>query len=119
MTRPNVLSTWTRWLAIAAALLSGTIAYAQAPEPAPDDPPIRVGRMSFISGDVSFSPAGNDEWVQAQVNRPIVTGDQVWADNNGRAELSIDNSTWWISEQTSLTVSNLDDRIAQFQLQQG
>ena len=98
---------------------AGTIAYAQAPQPEPDDPPVRVGRMSFANGEVSYAPAGNDEWVQAQVNRPIVTGDQLWADNNSRAELSVDNSSWWLGEQTSVTVSNLDDRIAQFQLQQG
>ena len=75
--------------------------------------------MSFANGEVSYAPAGSDEWVQAQVNRPIVTGDQLWADNNSRAELSVDNSSWWLGEQTSVTVSNLDDRIAQFQLQQG
>ena len=51
--------------------------------------------------------------------RPIVTGDQLWSDNNGRAELTIDNSTWWLGEYTSAAVSNLDDRVTQIQLQQG
>ena len=119
MTRFNLFAGWTRTLALATALLAGTVAYAQAPQPEPDDPPVRVGRMSFATGEVSFAPGGSDEWVQAQVNRPIVTGDQLWADSNARAELSIDNSSWWLGEQTSVTVSNLDDRIAQFQLQQG
>src|SRR6476620_11442187 len=119
MTRTNALPAWTRLVALFAALFAGTIAYAQAPQPEGDDPPVRVGRMSFANGEVSYAPAGSDEWVQAQVNRPIVTGDQLWADNNSRAELSVDNSSWWLGEQTSVTVSNLDDRIAQFQLQQG
>ena len=119
MTRFNLFAGWTRTLALATALLAGMAAYAQAPQPEPDDPPVRVGRMSFATGEVSFAPAGSDEWVQAQVNRPIVTGDQLWADSNARAELSIDNSSWWLGEQTSVTVTNLDDRIAQFQLQQG
>ncbi|HKU84912.1 MAG TPA: DUF6600 domain-containing protein, partial [Casimicrobiaceae bacterium] len=105
--------------AIAAIALSGTLAHAQQPQQAGDDPPVRVGRMSYVSGDVSFSPAGNEEWVHARVNRPIVTGDQLWSDNNGRAELTIDNSTWWLGEYTSVAVSNLDDRVAQIQLQQG
>src|SRR6478672_8789074 len=119
MARVNLFAGWSRTLALVAALLAGTAAYAQAPQPEPDDPPVRVGRMSFANGEVSYAPAGSDEWVQAQVNRPIVTGDQLWADNNSRAELSVDNSSWWLGEQTSVTVSNLDDRIAQFQLQQG
>jgi hypothetical protein len=87
MIRANVFSMWRPLLAVAAAVLYGTLAYAQAPEAAPDDPPLRVGRMSYLSGEVSFSPAGNQEWVQARINRPIVTGDQLWADNNGRAEV--------------------------------
>jgi hypothetical protein len=68
---------------------------------------------------VSFSPGGNDEWVHASVNRPIVTGDKLWADNQARAEIAVDNSTWWLGEQTSVVVSNLDDRVVQLQLQQG
>ncbi|HKP65576.1 MAG TPA: DUF6600 domain-containing protein, partial [Casimicrobiaceae bacterium] len=119
MTRTDAMPAWTRFVALVMALIVSTFAYAQAPQPEPDDPPVRVGRMSFASGEVSFAPAGSDEWVQAQVNRPIVTGDQLWADNNARAELSVDNSSWWLGEQTSVTVSNLDDHIAQFQLQQG
>ena len=119
MPRFNLLTGWSRMLALATALLAGTLAYAQAPQPEPDDPPVRVGRLSFAAGEVSFAPGGSDDWVQAQVNRPISTGDQLWSDNNSRAELSIDNSSWWLGEQTSLTVTNLDDRIAQFQLQQG
>ncbi|MEO8537761.1 MAG: DUF6600 domain-containing protein, partial [Betaproteobacteria bacterium] len=116
MTRPNPHFALTRIVAIAALLL-GSLAHGQAP--AVDDPPVRVGRLSFISGQVSFSPAGNDEWVQARINRPVITGDQLWADDNARAELTIDNSSWWLGEQTSVTVANLDDRIAQFQVQQG
>jgi hypothetical protein len=117
MTRPNVFASWTNLLALAAALLSGA-AYAQ-PEAIDTDPPVRVGRLSYASGQVSFSPAGNDEWVQAVVNRPVVTGDRLWADNDSRAELSIDNSTWWLGDQTSATVANLDDRIVQVQVQEG
>ena len=80
MTRCNPLSTWKALLAMAAVALSGTLAHAQEPPPqVGDDPPVRVGRISYVSGDVSFSPAGNEEWVHARVNRPIVTGDQMWS----------------------------------------
>ncbi|HET6801732.1 MAG TPA: DUF6600 domain-containing protein, partial [Casimicrobiaceae bacterium] len=115
----HAFASWSRLLALAGAALLAGIAYAQPSSPEPDDPPVRVGRISYVSGDVSFSPAGNQEWVHARVNRPIVTGDQLWADNNARAELTVDNATWWLGEQTSVSVSNLDDRIMQVQLQQG
>ena len=124
-TRPGGVAGWMNIVALAAMMLCCSAAQAQAPAQPADytgndtDPPVRVGRLSYANGEVSYSPAGSDEWVQAQVNRPLVTGDRVWADSNSRAEISIDNSTWWLGAQTSVTVSNLDDRIAQMQVQEG
>jgi hypothetical protein len=122
-TRPGGAARWMDIVALAAMMLCCSAAQAQ-PQPADytgndTDPPVRVGRLSDANGEVSYSPAGSDEWVQAQVNRPLVTGDRVWADSNSRAEISVDNSTWWLGAQTSVTVSNLDDRIAQMQVQEG
>src|SRR5215831_21413676 len=39
------------------------------------DPPSRVARLTQITGAVSFSPAGEDDWAFAQANRPLVMGD--------------------------------------------
>ena len=47
------------------------------------DPPSRVARLGYLSGAVSFSPAGEDDWVQATINRPLTTGDRLWADPGG------------------------------------
>ena len=54
------------------------------------DPPTRVARMGYVSGAVSFSPAGETTWVAGTLNRPIVTGDRLWADDRGRVELQIE-----------------------------
>ena len=51
------------------------------------DPPARVARLANIGGAVSFSPAGEEEWTYATPNRPLITGDRVWADAGARAEL--------------------------------
>jgi hypothetical protein len=83
------------------------------------DPPARVARMANIGGPVSFSPAGEDEWVLATPNRPLITGDRVWADAGARAELQIGSLAVRLGSQTSVTILNLDDRVAQFQLEQG
>ena len=80
----HALLSWSRLLALAGAALLAGIAYAQPSSPEPDDPPVRVGRISYVSGDVSFSPAGNQEWVHARVNRPIVTGDCRFFGSNSR-----------------------------------
>ena len=49
-----------------------------------DDPPSRVARLSFTRGAVSFQPAGTDDWVDATLNRPMTTGDQLWTDSGSR-----------------------------------
>ncbi len=83
------------------------------------DPSYRVGRLALVGGTVSFSPAGESEWVHAGLNRPLVTGDRLWTDNGGRAEVQIDGSALRLAPLSSVTVLNIDDRIAQFQLSQG
>ncbi len=83
------------------------------------DPPTRVARLSYVSGTVSFSPAGDDQWAQAVLNRPLVTGDRLWSDAGARSELAFDNGVVWLGAATSLVVSNMDDSTAQFELQQG
>jgi hypothetical protein len=52
-----------------------------------DDPPSRVARIAYIQGSISFEPAGEPVWVQAVANRPMTTGDKLWADTDSRAEL--------------------------------
>src|SRR5438874_1790733 len=83
------------------------------------DPPARIGRLSYFSGTVSFSPAGDDQWAYAVLNRPVITGDRLWSDNGGRVELTLDNGSLWLGAATSVVVSNIDDRTTQFELQQG
>ncbi len=83
------------------------------------DPPTRVARLSFLSGPVSFSPAGEDEWVLAAPNRPLITGDRLWADAGGRAELQAGSVALRLGASTSVNVLNLDDRTTQMELAQG
>lgn len=83
------------------------------------EPPSRAARLGYMSGTVSFSPAGQPDWVQAVVNRPLTTGDRLWVDANSRAELQIGGAAIRLGSATSVTLLNLDDRIAQVQLTQG
>ena len=53
------------------ALCLGVVVFAFAGW-AGADPPARVARLSYISGAVSFSPAGEQDWVEAEIGRAHV-----------------------------------------------
>ena len=87
-------------------------AYAQ-------DPPSRVADLNYFNGNVSMQPAGADDWSPAVVNRPLTTGDNLWADADSRAELHLNNAVLRLGPQTSVGFLNLDDHIAQIRFSQG
>ena len=83
------------------------------------DPPARVGRLNFLQGSVSFRPAGEDDWVTAVSNRPMITGDDLWADENSRAEVHVGSAALRLGAQTGITFLELDDHTTQVRLAQG
>jgi len=83
------------------------------------DPPARVGRLDYSHGSVSFRPAGEDDWVTAVPNRPMVTGDDLWADEDSRAEVHIGSTALRLGSKTGITFLALDDRATQIRLAQG
>jgi len=84
-----------------------------------EDPPTRVARLSHTDGNVSFNPAGTDDWVGAVVNRPMTTGDKLWSDNGGRAELHIGSASLRIGSTTGFSFLNLTDNVTQIQVTEG
>jgi hypothetical protein len=109
------------YLAISAALFLGLprMAAAQDDDNNAQDPPGRVARLNFIQGSISFQPSGEQDWVQANPNRPLTTGDNLWADDQSRGELHIGSTTIRISSQTGISFLNLNDQQVQIQLAQG
>ncbi|MGA8491378.1 MAG: DUF6600 domain-containing protein [Terriglobales bacterium] len=93
----------------------------QSPEPQgpAQDPPGRVARLSYSVGSVSFQPGGQGDWVQAVANRPLTTGDNLWADKDSRAELQIGSTSIRMDSETSVTFLNIDDHTTQLKLSQG
>jgi hypothetical protein len=84
-----------------------------------EDPPTRVARLSHTDGNVSFNPAGTDDWVSAVINRPMTTGDKLWSDDGGRAELHIGSASLRIGSTTGFNFLNLTDNVAQIQVTEG
>jgi uncharacterized protein DUF6600 len=83
------------------------------------DPPTRVARLNYVQGAVSFQPAGEQDWLEADVNRPLTTGDNLWADKDSRGEVHIGATSIRLSSDTGISFLNLDDRTVQLQLAQG
>ena len=121
----------THKLSVVGIVLAGMLLMLQAPlrvvaqGPPPQeqgerrDPPGRVARLSYSVGSVSFQPGGEGDWVQAVRNRPMSTGDNLWADKDSRAELQTGSTSIRVDSQTSLTLLDLGDRDTQLKLSQG
>ena len=58
-------------------------------QPAETEPPARAARLQYMSGSVSVQPQGTGDWVAGEVNRPLTNSDNVWADKDSRAEISV------------------------------
>jgi hypothetical protein len=86
---------------------------------AQDDPPGRVARLNFIQGSVSLQPAGTEDWLDANPNRPLTTGDQLWADGGSRGELHLGSTSIRVSELTGISFLNVSDQAVQIQVAQG
>ncbi len=118
------LWSWMVLLASVALLLQfSTIAKAQDQDnddqDQAQDPPGRVARLNDSQGSISFRPAGEDDWVTAVPNRPMVTGDDLWADEDSRAEVHVGSAAIRLGAKTGITFLALDDHTTQIRLAQG
>ncbi|HEX8091918.1 MAG TPA: DUF6600 domain-containing protein [Blastocatellia bacterium] len=91
------------------------------PDDIEDEPPVpRVARLSFVQGDVSFLRAGVTEWAAAVENLPLLAGDQIFAGPGARAEVQLGRGSYIrLSESTALTITQLLDTSAQFEVTEG
>jgi hypothetical protein len=93
-----------------------------APDPqlaVDQDPPGRVAQLNYIDGSVTFQAEGENDWLDAELNRPLVTGDNLWSDQNSRAELHIGSTALRLGAMTGITLLEVGDHVAQIRLVQG
>src|SRR5258708_23459933 len=72
-----------------------------------------------MEGAILFQAGGESEWVEAVQNRPMTTGDKLWADKDSRAELQLGSAGIDLNSNTGLSFLNLDDRTVQIDLTAG
>ena len=100
-----------RRLCIAACAVAATAAWA--------DPPGRVGRITYIEGDVSFYNDPDDGWRKAQINYPVTGENSLWTEGNARAEVRIGPSAIRIGDDAVFDFVKLQDDLALGYLQRG
>ena len=95
----------TGWGALASAFFVVGAAFAQEPQ----DPPGRVGRLSYIEGPVQQRTADNADWARAALNYPVTNGFAVATQEGGRAEIQVGSMAVRIGEGSKLDVNSVAD----------
>jgi hypothetical protein len=122
---PTPLRRWSSrvWGGLCQVLLPGVVLAVLMVVPArgqqEGDPPAEVARVGVLVGNVSVEPASVDQFSAAQVNDPLTTGDRIYTDVGGNAELATGQAAIRLGQQTDLTVTALTDPLEQFGLAQG
>src|SRR6185436_11567740 len=95
---------------LAAALFLALATAVAAPAPAAtDEPPARVGRVSWTSGEVAAFLDAEHGWEKGYVNTPLTSENSLWTEPGARAELRIGPTTLRLDEATQLDIRRLDD----------
>jgi len=81
------------------------------------DPPSAVARLNYMRDRFSFQPVARD-WVDAVLNRPLVTGDNLWRMRIRAAEVHIGSTAPAYRPKMGLH-SRSERRAAQIRLAQG
>jgi hypothetical protein len=89
------------------------------PALAQEEPPARVGRVSFVSGSLAVHLPGHNEWSAAAVNYPVATGASLWTEPNARAEIRIGPNAIAMASGTELDLGRLTAPVTQINLPQG
>jgi hypothetical protein len=81
---------------------------------------VNPSRLSYTSGSVSFWRAGADDWVEARINTPIISGDALYTSPNAVFELQGEGSTFIrADEKTEMTLVNQTPEFLQIKVTSG
>lgn len=70
----------------------------------------RVARISYLEGDVKIRREGNEDWEKAELNLPIVEGDEIVAGSGSRVEIQFNKDTHLrLAQGSYLQIKQLSD----------
>ncbi len=105
-----------------ALLLCAAAVYADDDVQDDVDPGVdaRVSRISFIRGNAQIRREGSQDWEKAVLNLPVVEGDEIMTDGDGRLEIQLSIYTHIrLAESTYLKVVGLKDGAVALSLSEG
>ncbi len=84
------------------------------------EPREKIARVSISQGETSYQRGDDQDWNALGANTPLMTGDSLYAAQDGRAEIELgDGNTVRLDNSTAVDIVNLSDEITQLGLSQG
>jgi len=81
---------------------------------------VNPSRLSYTTGSVSFWRSGAEDWVEARINTPIISGDALYTNSNAVFELQGEGSTFIrADEKTEMTLVNQTPDFLQIKVTSG
>ena len=103
---PDLSTLLRRARGLLLAALTATLAF---PAFAEDDPPGRIGRIAWTSGEVYLNNPDTGELGLAPLNQPLTSGDVVSTGPDARAEIQIGAMTLRLDSSSRIEFDRLDD----------
>ena len=103
---PDLSTLLRRARGLLLAALTATLAF---PAFAEDDPPGRIGRIAWTSGEVYLNNPDTGELGLAPLNQPLTSGDVVSTGPDARAEIHIGAMTLRLDSSSRIEFDRLDD----------
>jgi hypothetical protein len=98
-------------------VLSVALAALAAPAYAEDDSSMRLVRLSYLEGHVSYQRSSEADWSAPSINFPLEPGDRIYTGQDGRAEIQFDDgSVIRLAENTDFEILALNDDLIQVRI---
>jgi hypothetical protein len=82
-----------------------------------EDEYLRLARLSYIEGNVSYQYSADIDWSAASVNLPLEPGDRIYTGDDGRAEIEFDDgSVYRPARNTDIEILSLKEERIQIRV---
>jgi hypothetical protein len=93
------------------------LAVSSAQAFADDDPYMRLTRISYLDGNVSYQSISDTDWATAGINMPLEPGDRIYTGPGGKMEIEFDDgSVIRLAENTDMEVMALRTDLIQMRI---
>ncbi|HEV2302611.1 MAG TPA: DUF6600 domain-containing protein [Stellaceae bacterium] len=107
------------WAAAAVPAPAGATPGKAAAAPTLAVPPARVGRVSGVTGSLSFHAAGETAWSPAGINYPVAAGEGFQTADGASAEIEIGRERISLSGDSEIDIAKLDGRSIDIKIARG